>query len=68
MQERTGTLKTTLTAGVLTRGQVRSQFERAKFMGMDIEWIESDFHIIVRGTEAQLHSMEKIIKGWVEEC
>jgi len=74
MTERSGTLKTTLVAGALTRGAVRSQLERAKFMGMDIDWreskrwTESDFHIIIRGTESQLRSAEETIKGWAEGC
>jgi len=71
--ERIGTLKTTLTAGVLFRGQVRSQFEKAKFMGLDLtwfeskRWLESDFHILLKGTESQLKSFADTLKAWVNE-
>ena len=70
MSERTGTLKTTLTAGALIRRQVCSQLERVKFHGQDIKWVESkgifesDFHIIYRGLESQLRSFEITLKEW----
>jgi hypothetical protein len=70
--ERVGTLKTTLTVGRLTCPQVRSQFEKAKLFGLDLEWVESkgwlesDFHIVLRGSESQLHSFAKTLKEWTE--
>ena len=73
MTELSGTLKCTLIAGMLIRGRIRSQFEKAKFMGFDLKWIESkrwiesDFHIVLKGTESQLYSFKKTIQTWVAE-
>lgn len=57
--------------GVLGFGDVRDYLKRAKFMGENIEWIESSGWIFrtftVRGPDQAIHKIKTDIQAWHDE-